>query len=182
MCRLRTGCYSCSDYSRLILQIPNGNSDLEDMPRSWRPTKFNKDNLKMLLKKDGRRTFRELAEKMNGNAITFSHLLQLTGFNQKLGAWVPHELTQNNKSNRLQIAVQHLARNRETRSYKKQFLYWIVTGNKKWCLYVNVNQRKEWMTPVVKPMLRVKQNLHSKKDLHLMGLEEPYALKEAWEE
>ena len=83
------------------------------------------------------------------------------GFAEKLGVLVPHELSENNKENPLQIASQHLTHHRTTRSYKERFLYQIVTGDEKWCLYINMKQRKEWVTPGDTPKTRVKSDLHS---------------------
>ena len=92
--------------------------DLEDTPRTGRPTEFDEDHLKALVKQDGRQACRELAEKMNSSAMTISSHLESLGFAQKLGAWVPHVLTENNKNKRLKIAAQHLARHRATRNHK----------------------------------------------------------------
>ena len=72
------------------------------------------------------------------------------GFAEKLGVWVPHELSGNSKENRLQIASQHLALHRATRRHKQRFLYRIVLGDEKWCLYMNIKQRKEWMAPEIR--------------------------------
>ena len=85
------------------------------------------------------------------------------GFAEKLGVWVPHELSENNKENRLQIASQHLARHRATCSHKQRFLYRIVTGDEKWCLYINMKQRKEWVAPGDTPKPKVKLDLHPRK-------------------
>ena len=41
------------------------------------------------------------------------------GFAEKLGVWVPHELSENNKENRLQIASQHLTCHQATCSHKQ---------------------------------------------------------------
>ena len=146
-------------------KFKNGNFDLNDMPRSGRPTEFDEDHLKALLKEDGRQTCRDLAEKMNSNAMTVSRHLESIGFTQKLGAWVPHELTEKNKENRFKIGAQHLARHRATRGHKQRFLYRIVTGDEKWCLYVNMKQRKEWVASGETPNPRVKQDLHPKKTM-----------------
>ncbi|UYV74945.1 SETMAR [Cordylochernes scorpioides] len=89
---------------------------------------------KVLLKEDGSQTTRELAEKMKCSTVTISGHLKSIVFSQKLGAWVPHELNETNKENRLQIAAQHLARHQSTRNHKQRFLYRIVTGNEKWYL------------------------------------------------
>ena len=87
------------------------------------------------------------------------------GFAEKLGVWVPHELSENNKENLLQIASQHLARHRATRGHKQRFLYRIVTGDEKWCLYMNMKQRKEWVAPGDKPKPRVELDLYPRKTM-----------------
>ena len=51
------------------------------------------------------------------------------GFTQKLGAWVPNELTKKPRAKRLFIAAQNLARQQGTHGgHKQHFLYRIVTG------------------------------------------------------
>ena len=100
------------------------------MPRSRRPSQFDEDHFKGLLKEESHQTSRELVEKMNCNQKTiFNHLYSL-GFAKKLGVWVPHELSENNEENRLQIASQHLAHHRATRGQKQCFLYRIIKGMK----------------------------------------------------
>ena len=111
-------------------KLKNGNFDVDDTPRSGRPSEFYEDHLKALLKEESRQTS-ELAEKMNCDQKTILNHLHLMGFAEKLGVWVPHELSENNKENRLQIASQHLARHRATRGHKQRFLYRIVTGDEK---------------------------------------------------
>ena len=47
---------------------------------------------------------------------------------------MPHELSKNNKENRLKL-LQHLACHQATRDHKQRFLFPIITGDEKWCLY-----------------------------------------------
>ena len=54
--------------------------------------------------------------------MILNHLHSM-GFAKKLGVWVPHELSKNNKENHLQIASQHLARHQATHGHKQRFLY-----------------------------------------------------------
>ena len=89
------------------------------------------------------------------------------GFTQKLGGWVPHELTQKQKDKRLSIAAQNLARHQGTHGHRQRFLYRIVTGDEKWCLYVNMKQRKEWVSPGEKPKPRIKKDLHPMTSFYL---------------
>ena len=98
---------------------------------------------KTILKEESCQTSCELAEKMNCDQKTILNHLHSMRFGEKLGVWVPHELSENNKENSLQIASQHLACHRATRGHKQHFLYQIVMEDEKWCLYINMKQRKE---------------------------------------
>ena len=85
-------------------KFKNGNFDIDDTPRSGRPSEFDEDHLKALLKEESRQTSRQLAEKINCDQKTILNHLHSMGFAEKLGIWVPHELRENNEENRLQIA------------------------------------------------------------------------------
>ena len=82
-------------------KFKNGNFDIDDTTRSGRPPEFDEDHFKALLKKESRQTSRELAEKINWVQKTIFNHLHSMGFAEKLGVWVPHELSENNKENRL---------------------------------------------------------------------------------
>ena len=90
-------------------KFKNGNFDIDNTLRTGRPSEFDKNHLKALLKEESRQTSPELAEKMNSDQKTILNHLHSMGFSEKLRVWVPHELSENNKENRLQIASQHLA-------------------------------------------------------------------------
>ena len=149
----------------MVCKFKNGNFDIDNMPHSRRPSEFDKDHLKALLKEKSCQTSCELAKKINCNQKTILNHLHSMGFAEKLGVWVPHELSGNKKENCLQIASQHLTRHRATRGHKQCFLYRIVTGDEKWCLYINMKQRKEWVAPGDTPKLRVKPDLHPRKTM-----------------
>jgi histone-lysine N-methyltransferase SETMAR len=78
---------------------------------------------------------------------------------QKLGVWVPHTLSQDNKNQRVAICAYLLARYCLARQHQS-FLSHIVTGDEKWCLFVNFKQRKEWLSPDKQATPRVKPDLH----------------------
>ena len=61
------------------------------MPHSRRPSEFDEDHLKALLKKKNCQTSHELAEKMNCDQKTIFNHLHSMGFAEKLGVWVPHK-------------------------------------------------------------------------------------------
>ena len=78
-------------------KFKNANFDIDDTPCSGRPSEFDKDHLKALLKEKSHQTSRELAEKMNCNQKTILKHLHSRGFAEKLGVWVPHELSKKAK-------------------------------------------------------------------------------------
>ena len=97
-------------------KFKNGNFD--NTPHSRRPSEFDEDHFKALLKEESHQTSYELAEKINCNKKTILNHPYLMGFAKKLGVWVPPELSKNNKENCLQIASQHLACHQATRGHK----------------------------------------------------------------
>ena len=46
-------------------KFKNGNFDIDNMPRSGRPSEFDEDHLKALLKEESHQTSCELAKKIN---------------------------------------------------------------------------------------------------------------------
>ena len=90
-------------------KFKNSNFDIDDTPCCGRPSEFDEDHRKELLKEESHQTSCELAKKMNCNQKAILNHFHSIGFAEKLGVWMPHELSKNNKENRLQIASQHLA-------------------------------------------------------------------------
>ena len=84
---------------------------------------------------------------------------------QRFGSWVPHLLSEKNKNMRSIIASNLLTRHRRTYGHKQRFLYRIITGDEKWCLYLNVKHRKEWVNRGEPATPRPKQDLHPRKTM-----------------
>ena len=82
-------------------KFKNGNFDIDNTPCSKRPSEFDKDHLKALLKEESCQK-NKLQSKNDSPSSSFN------GICQKIGVWLPHELSENNKENRLQFASQHL--------------------------------------------------------------------------
>ena len=78
-------------------KFKNCNFDIDDMLCSGRPSEFDEDHLKALLKEESCQTSCELAEKINCNQKTILNHLHSMGFAEKLGVWVPRELSKNKK-------------------------------------------------------------------------------------
>lgn len=134
--------------------------ELKDKERSGRPQNLKTDKLEELLKEDTAQTTRELAEKLDVNQSTVARHLQALGKNEKLGKWVPHELTETNLGQRLNTSLSLLARHRT-----KSFLDKVVTGDEKWIYYENPKRRKWCLDPGQSSSSQPKRNLLGKKVL-----------------
>lgn len=143
----------------------DGDFDLNDKIRPGRPVELDEERLNNLVHEDPRQTTRELAEKMQCSHSTIERHLHSMGKVQKLGAWVPHVLNNENKNQRIKIASELLARHRSTHGHKQRFLFRIITGDEKWCLYVNMKQRKEWVSPDKQATPQAKQDFHPRKTM-----------------
>jgi histone-lysine N-methyltransferase SETMAR len=82
---------------------------------------------------------------------------------QKLGVWVLPILTQDNKNQCVAICAPLLSRHCLTHQQHQSFLSHIVTGDEKWCLYVNFKQRKKRLSPDKQATPCVKPDLHPRK-------------------
>ena len=82
----------------------------------------------------------------------------------KLGKWVPKELTESNKINRM-VACSVLTR--RLFDFKKENLFFnrLITRDDKWIRYENPNNSHEWLDPSENPSPRISKPLHPKKKL-----------------
>ena len=110
----------------------SGEISLEDQPCSGRPSELEDHSLIDLLKEDNRQTTRDLADQLGTSHTTIENHLHALGYKSKLGAWVPHDLTEPNKWQRLSISSPLLSRYN-----RKSFLPRLITGDEKWGFHVN---------------------------------------------
>ena len=109
--------------------------DISETPCSGRPSGFHEDQLNALNHKDPRQCTWELANVMNCDHSTIIQCLYSMGKVQKSGVWVPHALSQNHRNQQVAIFAYLPARHWLTHEQHWPFLYCIVTGDEKWCLY-----------------------------------------------
>ncbi|KAM5284017.1 protein AF-10 isoform 12-T18 [Hipposideros larvatus] len=135
-----------------------GDQRLEDEEHSGRPLQVDYDQLRAVIKADSLTTTREVAKELNiGHSTVFRHLKQI-GKVKKLGKWVPHELTANQKNRRFEVSSSLILRNNN-----EPFLDRIVTCDEKWIVYDNRQRPAQWLDREEAPKHFSKPNLHQKK-------------------
>jgi len=151
---------SVSQCQRWFNRFRNGDFIVEDLPKSGQPVKVDNDVLRALVESDPEQTIEDLANSMNvsSNAIHV-HLHQI-GKKCRAGVWVPHELSDNQKSVRITICNSLLIRHK-----KCSFLEQIVTSDEKWVIHDNPERCFQWLSEGQTPVPTAKAGLHPKKSL-----------------
>jgi histone-lysine N-methyltransferase SETMAR len=117
-----------------------GDFDLNDKPRSGRPTKLDDGDLQAELDIEPSSSTRELATELGVSHMTvWNHLKQLD-FVHKKPRQDPHELTEAQAASRVRICRQLLDNPRDDRFWKR-----IVTSDEKWIFLVNHDRGKRWV-------------------------------------
>ncbi|KAL4478243.1 hypothetical protein ABPG72_016555 [Tetrahymena utriculariae] len=136
----------------------SGDYNLNDSQRSGRPIELFDQKLEDLLEEDPRQSTRELADQLGFDHTTVGRRLAEMGKVQRIGKWIPHQLSQNNKTQRLNISLQLTVR-----FQKKDFLWQIVTGDEKWIYFSNPYNQKQWLSPGENPSFIPKNTISTKK-------------------
>lgn len=136
----------------------SGDFSLEDELRFGRPVELDLGALLALVKSNPHQSTRDMARELHCDHMTIDRHLRELGFVQKLGVWVPHELTDDQKEQRVTICNSLLSRCSDMEWIKQ-----IVTGDEKWVLYVNHTRKRQWLPEGAKPEPEPKLELHEKK-------------------
>jgi histone-lysine N-methyltransferase SETMAR len=150
----RTTCY------RYFNRFRNGDKTLEDEERPGRSSEFDEKALLVLVSDNPRQSTRELAEQLGSSHMTVERHLKELGFVNKLGTWVPHQLTLDNRQQRVSICNCLLSR-----FPPQDFLHQIVTGDEKWVLYIDHTRKRQWVPRDAEPEPEPKGDLHPKKQM-----------------
>ncbi|CAF3809193.1 unnamed protein product [Rotaria magnacalcarata] len=131
---------------------------LQDHPKFGRSVESDFERLKVLIEDNPRLTTCELSAMLGCNQSTIDRDLHQMGTVNKLGTWVPHELSTDNMQQRVIICNFLLSKHDRYR-----FLQQIVTRDEKWVLYVNHTRKRQWINPEDMPEPESKNDLHPKK-------------------
>jgi len=119
----------------------NDSFDLEDGRRSNTGIDtFTDEDLQDLLDENPWSTQDELAEKLGVAQSTISRRLHRMGKVMKANRWVPHELTEAQKLNRVTIAQSLLAR-----YHRHNFLSDLIVADEKWIFFGSTRRQHAWV-------------------------------------
>lgn len=145
---------------RWFSKFKSGNFDLKDAPRSGRPSDVDDNIIRTIIEEDPRQTVDEIAEKSGIDRVTIFRHLQAMGKTNQAGVWVPHQLTEEHKIQRISICSYLLSRQQND-----PFLSRIVTGDEKWVQYDNSKRKRQWLSAGESSKSTPKPNIHGKKVL-----------------
>jgi [histone H3]-lysine36 N-dimethyltransferase SETMAR len=136
----------------------SGDFDLSNQPRGRPEIKVDNDALKADVEADSSQSALELASKFGvAKSTILIHLKQINKV-KKLDKWVPHELKDEHKQQRLDACLSLLSRNKAD-----PFLHRIVTCDEKWIMYDNQKRSSQWLDPDEPPKHCPKRKVHQKK-------------------
>ena len=145
---------------RWFEKFRKGDETLEEQEGRGRKNSLDNAVLKAMVERDPHVTVRELAEELSVGVATISRHLNDIGKTKKMDKWVPHELTESNRTRRYEISSALLLRNTND-----PFLDRIVTCDEKWLLYDNRKRSAQWLDRDEPPKQFPKPNAHPKKTM-----------------
>ncbi|PNF43968.1 hypothetical protein B7P43_G00913 [Cryptotermes secundus] len=116
-----------------LKHFKDGNTSIEDEPRSGRPrtasTERNKERVDELIEDDRRVTVDTIARKLGIGHSAVQEMIESLGYRKVCARWVPRLLTEDHKGQREIITLELLQRYRHEGD---DFLLCIVTGDESW--------------------------------------------------
>ena len=127
---------------RWFKRFNDGDTSLEDKPRSGRPTELDDDDLLAALGDEPHSSTRELSRVTGHSHITINRHLNEMGLVNKRPRQDPHELTDAQAMQRVEVCKQLLQNPLDDRFWKR-----IVTCDEKWIFLRNPDKRNQWVSP-----------------------------------
>ena len=116
----------------------HGDFSLEDEPRCGHPTEIDLSELKDVIESDPALTSRDVASKLGCTHRAILYQFKQLRLASKLGQWVPHAIIPDQKKNRVDYCQLLFSLHRA-----HDWLRNLITGDEKWCLYVNFKRRPQ---------------------------------------
>ena len=115
----------------LFKRFREGDTSLEGCPWSGCPLQSDIERIKILIEDNPPLTTRELSAMLGRNQSAIDCHLHHIGKVNKLGRWLPHQLTSNNSQQRITICNFLLSKH-----HRYGFLQHLVTDDERWVLCV----------------------------------------------
>lgn len=146
------------DAQRWYKRFRSGDTSIEDQCRLGRPSAIDNSSLKIQIESNPQQSTRELADIFGVDNTTVCDHLRQIGKVKKLQKWVPHQLNENCKNQRLSICSSLLLRNKNEALLKR-----IITCDEKWINFDNTRRSGEWVDKDAQPSTVAKQRITPKK-------------------
>ncbi|XP_018366071.1 PREDICTED: histone-lysine N-methyltransferase SETMAR-like [Trachymyrmex cornetzi] len=147
-----------STVRKWFARFRSDNFDLEDRERSGRPAVVDDDQIVTLIENNPRHTTRDIAEILHISHMSVVRHLETLGYVNRYDVWVPHDLTERNLMDRISVSDSLLKRNEND-----PFLERTITGDEKWIVYNNVQERKRSWGKRNETLTTPKDDLYPKK-------------------
>ena len=133
-------------------RFSSGDVNLEDQPRSGRPSVVDDDTLRQAVEEQPCTSTRRLSAELGPSQPTIQRHLHQLGLVNRRCRQIPHELTATQAQQRLDLCKELLAHPHDMRFFRR-----IVTGDEKWIFFRNPNKENQWLYPGMPAQPVVKQ-------------------------
>ena len=148
---------------RWFERFRNKDYSLEDEQRSGRSSEIDLIELKQVIESDPNLSQRVVASKLGCTQRVIQYQFKQLSLVSKLGQWVPHDLTLDQKKTSWEVWPTLLPAPDFQMAWLFNHWWW------KWCFYVNVKRRSQWLKPGQRPKPTSKAGLHPKKGCSVFG-------------
>src|SRR5215469_3766384 len=139
-------CMGVSSVRRWVKHFKDGNTSIQDQPRSGRPrtasTERNKERVDEIIQDDRRVTVDTIARTVGTGHSAIQEMTESLGYGKVCARWVPHLLTEDHKGQRKAITSELLQRYRHEGD---DFLLRIVTGDESWFHHFEPETKRQSM-------------------------------------
>lgn len=125
---------------RWFQRFSDGDTSLEDKPRSGRPCELDDEVLLAKLEEKPHASTRELSAALGPSNVTIHRHLHQLDFIYKRPRVDPHELTEAQAERRVDICRQLLENPQDVHFWRR-----VITGDEKWIFLHNPDRKKQWV-------------------------------------
>ncbi|WKY13154.1 hypothetical protein Q1695_004178 [Nippostrongylus brasiliensis] len=143
---------------RWFAKFSEGDYNIEDKPRSGRPSDLDLEALQADLENNSEQSTRQLSAKLSCSHSAVARGLRRAGYKNVKGGDVPHELTLDNKNRRIDCATELLTKRRTF-----AWLERLITGDESWVLYETPKVTRYWIPSSSDPPCRARAEAHQRK-------------------